>query len=172
MTDFRYAKSQIFVHWIAAALITFLLVTGTLVLAEMPNTVEKIGNFRIHMILGTLAGVLVLVRIVLRKFLPAAPPVQGEKLAHLGHMAINLVVLVLVFSGVALSLQSGTFDAVFGTGALPANFDDQVLRKVHGLASRLTMGLIALHILAALYHQLIVKDRLLSRMGLGSKHVD
>ena len=87
-------------------------------------------------------------------------------------MAINLVVLVLVFSGVALSLQSGTFDAVFGTGALPANFDDQVLRKVHGLASRLTMGLIALHILAALYHQLIVKDRLLSRMGLGSKHVD
>jgi len=167
MHTFRYAKPQIAIHWLAAALIAFLLVTGTLVLADLPNTAQKIGNLRIHMILGGLAGLFVIARIVLRKRLPAPPPVQGETLARLGQMALNLVILLLVFSGVMLALQSGTFDAVFGSGVLPEDFKQFTPRKIHGLASRLAMGLIALHVLAALYHQIIVKDRLLARMGLG-----
>jgi cytochrome b561 len=167
MQTFRYAKPQIAIHWLSALLIAFLLVTGTLVLADLPNTVEKISNLRIHMILGGLAGLLVVTRIVLRKRLPVPPPVQGEKLARLGHMALNLVILLLVFSGMMLALQSGTFDAVFGSGALPEDFKQFTPRKIHGLASRAAMALIALHVLAALYHQIIVKDGLLSRMGLG-----
>lgn len=168
MQTFRYAKSQIAIHWLAAVLIAFLLVTGTLVLADLPNTAQKIGNLRIHIILGGLAGLFVIARIVLRKRLPAPPPVQGEKLARLGHMALNLVVLLLAFSGMMLMLQSGAFDAVFGAGTLPEDFKQFAPRKIHGLASRLAMGLIALHVLAALYHQLVVKDGLLARMGLGS----
>ena len=167
MQTFRYAKPQIAIHWLAAVLIAFLLITGTFVLADLPNTAEKIGNLRIHMILGGLAGLLVIARIVLRKRLPAPPPVQGEKLARLGHMALNLVILLLAFSGMMLALQSGTFDAVFGSGVLPEDFKQFTPRKIHGLASRAAMALIAIHILAALYHQIIVKDGLLSRMGLG-----
>jgi len=167
MQVFRYAKPQIAVHWLAAALIFFLLISGTLVLADLPNTSEKIGNLRIHMILGGLVGLLIIARIFLRKRLPAPPPVQGEKLAKLGHLALNLVILLLVFSGVMLALQSGAFDAVFGGGVLPEDFKQFTPRQIHGLASRLAMGLIALHVLAALYHQFIVKDGLLSRMGLG-----
>lgn len=167
MQTFRYAKPQIAIHWLSALLIGFLLVTGTLVLADLPNTVQKIGNLRIHMILGGLAGLLVIARIVMRKRLPAPPPVQGEKLARLGHMALNLVILLLVFSGMMLALQSGTFDAVFGSGVLPEDFKQFTPRKIHGLASRAAMALIALHVLAALYHQIIVKDGLLARMGLG-----
>ena len=52
-------------------------------------------------------------------------------------------------------------------GALPPDFKAFALRKVHGLLSRLAMALIALHVLAALYHQFILRDRLLPRMGLG-----
>lgn len=168
MQAFRYAKSQIGIHWLAAALIVFLLVTGTFVLAELPNTPAKTGNLRIHMILGGLAGLLVLARIVLRRRLPAPPPAaKGEWAARAGHLALNLVVLLLAFSGMMLSLQSGAFDAVFGAGALSADFKQYTPRQIHGLASRLAMGLIALHVLAALYHQFIVKDGLLARMGLG-----
>jgi cytochrome b561 len=72
-------------------------------------------------------------------------------------------------SGMLLSLQSGVFDAVFGSGVLPEDFKSFTPRKIHGLASRIAMGLIALHVLAALYHQFIVKDGLLSRMRFGSK---
>ena len=92
---------------------------------------------------------------------------MGEWAARAGHLALNLVVLLLAFSGTMLALQSGTFDAVFGAGSLPADFKEFTPRQIHGLASRLTMGLIALHVLAALYHQFIVKDGLLARMGLG-----
>lgn len=169
MQGFRYARPQIAVHWLAALAIMFLLFTGSLVLADLPNTAQKIGNLRIHMIVGALAGLLVIARIVLRKRLPAPPPVKGQKLAKIGHMALNLVVLLLVISGAVLMLISGGFDAVFGNGMLPESFKQFPPRRIHGLASRLAMALIAIHVLAALYHQLVVKDRLLGRMGLGGK---
>jgi cytochrome b561 len=169
MQAFRYAKPQVAIHWLAAALIAFLLVTGTLVLADLPNNAAKIGNLRIHMMLGGLAGLLVISRIIMRRRFPAPPALAGHKLALAGHLALNLIILLLVFSGVMLGLQSGAFDAVFGSGVLPEDFKQFTPRKIHGLASRLAMGLIALHILAAVWHQFIVKDGLLSRMRFGSR---
>jgi cytochrome b561 len=38
MTSFRYAAGQMAVHWLAAAVVLFLLLTGTLVLEDTPNT--------------------------------------------------------------------------------------------------------------------------------------
>lgn len=167
MSTFRYARSQIAVHWLAALAIVFLLVTGTFVLSELPNTPPKAGNLRIHLIVGVLAAALVASRIVLRRGLPAPPPVAFERLARAGHVALNAVVLLLAASGAGLMLQSGAIDAVFGGGTLPADFKVFALRKVHGLLSKLAMALIALHVAAALYHQFVLRDRLLPRMGLG-----
>lgn len=169
MPVFRYTKPQVAVHWLAAALIAFLLLTGTLVLADLPNTAAKIGKLRIHMMLGGLAGLLVVSRLAMRRRFPAAPALAGHQLALAGHLALNLIVLSLVFSGVMLGLQSGAFDAVFGSGVLPEDFKQFTPRKIHGLASRLAMGLIALHVLAALWHQFIVKDGLLLRMRFGGR---
>lgn len=167
METFRYAKLQVAVHWLAAVLIVFLLATGTLVMAELPNTAEKIGNLRIHLILGGVAGLLVVIRIAMRRRLPVPPALPGEALARAGHMTLNLVILLMVVSGMLLALESGVFDAVFGSGALPEDFKSFTPRKIHGIASRVAMGLIALHVLAALYHQFIAKDGLLARMRFG-----
>jgi cytochrome b561 len=109
----------------------------------------------------------VITRIILRKRLPGPPPVQGDVFVRLGHMALNLVILLLMFSGMMLALQSGLLDAVFGGGTLPEDFKQFTPRKIHGLASRAAMALIALHVFAAVYHQTILKDGLISRMGLG-----
>lgn len=168
MPTFRYAISQVAVHWLAAALIVFLLVTGTFVLDPMPDDARKVANLRIHLVLGALAGLLVITRILLRRKLPvpsAASP--GDKVARLTHVALNLLVLVLVFSGAMLALQSGVFDAVFGSGPPPAGYDTYVPRRIHGLVAKLVMGLVALHVVGALFHQFVLKDRLLARMGLG-----
>ena len=43
------------------------LAAGTLVLAGQPNTADKVGSLLIHMMLGGLAGMLVIARIVMRK---------------------------------------------------------------------------------------------------------
>lgn len=169
MPAFRYTQPQVAVHWLAAALIAFLLVTGTLVLADLPNTAGKIGKLRIHMLLGGLAGLLIISRIVMRRRFPAPPALAGHKLALAGHLALNLIVVLLAFSGVMLGLQSGAFAAVFGSGVLPEDFKPFTPRQIHGLVSRLAMGLIALHVLAALWHQFIVKDGLLSRMRFGGR---
>lgn len=169
MKTFRYAKPQVAVHWLAAALIVFLLATGSLVLADLPNTVEKIGNLRIHMILGALAGLLVITRIVMGRRLPASPALPGAALARAGHIALNLLILLMAASGMVLALQSGAFDAIFGSGVLPEDFKSFTPRTIHGFASRVAMGLIALHVLAALYHQFIARDGLLWRMSFSSK---
>lgn len=169
MAPFRYATAQVIVHWLAAALIIFLLATGSLVLAELPNDAAKIGNFRIHMLLGGLAGLLVIARMVMRQRLPGPPPTPGEKISRLLQLTLNLVILLLVASGAALAWQSGAFEAVFGAGTLPSDFKQFTPRRIHGLASRLAMGLIAIHVAAALYHQWVVKDRLLARMGFSAR---
>jgi len=167
MSTFRYARSQIAVHWLAALATVFLLVTGTFVLSGMPNLAPKAGNLRIHLVVGVLAAALVVSRIVLRRRRPTPPPVAFERLARAGHLALNLVVLLLAASGAGLMLQSGAFDAVFGSGTLPEDFGVFTLRRVHGLLTRLAMALIALHVVAALYHQFVLRDHLLARMGPG-----
>lgn len=169
MQNFRYAAPQVAIHWLAAAAILFLMATGMFVLESMPNDTQKIGNLVIHMSVGALAALLVIVRIVLRRRLPAPPPVPGEGLARAGHMALNLVVLLMAVSGMMLMIQSGALDAVFGGGALPADFREFLPRKVHGLVAKIVLALVAVHVLAALYHQLIVRDGLLGRMSFGRK---
>jgi cytochrome b561 len=166
---FRYARSQAAIHWLSAALIGFILVTGTFVLADMPNTAAKIGNLRIHVILGMAAGLLVVARIVMSRRRPAPAPGPSERWGRIAHVLLNAVMLLLVASGAALALQSGATDAVFLGAPMPADFKVFTLRQVHGLLSRVAMGLIALHILAALYHQFVLKDGLLSRLSLGRR---
>lgn len=169
MPPFRYALPQVLVHWAAALAVLFLLATGTLVLADLPNTAQKVSSLRIHMIVGGLAGLLVIARIAMGRRMAAPPALPGDRLARAGHVALNLVVLLMLLSGAMLAWQSGALDAVAGGGALPEDFSRFMPRRVHGLASRLAMALVALHVAAALYHQFILGDRLLSRMRLGGR---
>lgn len=169
MQNFRYATPQVIVHWLAAAAILFLMATGILVLEDMPNDAQKLGNIAIHMGVGVLAGLLVVIRVVLRKRLPAPPIASGDRLAHVGHMAINLAVLVMALSGMMLMVQSGALGALLGNGALPADFGEFLPRKVHGLVAKIVLLLVAVHVLAALYHQFVAKDGLIGRMSFGRK---
>lgn len=169
MPPFRYALPQVLVHWAAALAVLFLLATGTLVLADLPNTAQKVGNLRIHMIVGGLAGLLVIARIAMGRRMAAPPTLPGDRLARAGHVALNLVVLLMLLSGAMLAWRSGALDAVAAGGALPEDFSRFMPRRVHGLASRLAMALVALHVAAALYHQFILRDGLLSRMRPGGR---
>ena len=56
---------------------------------------------------------------------------------------------------------------VFGSGVLPSDFKAYTPRTVHGLVAKLAMGLVALHVVAALYHQFVLRDGLLGRMRPG-----
>jgi hypothetical protein len=84
----RYAKPQVAVHW----------------LADLPNTAEKTGSLRIHMILGSLTGLLVITRIAMGWRLPAPRAFPGAALARAGHIALKLLILSMAASGMVLAL--------------------------------------------------------------------
>lgn len=165
MRSFRYANSQVAVHWLSAAAVIFLLLTGTFVLEALPNDAQKVGNLRIHLMVGALAGLLTVVRILLRRRHPLPPALHGDRWARIGHVALNLAVLLMAFSGAMLALQSGLLDTLFGGGQVPADFKAYTPRKVHGLVAKLAMALVVLHVGAALFHQLVLSDGLIRRMG-------
>ena len=88
MNDFRYSTAQIVVHWLSALLICFLLITGTFVLSDMPNTPEKLGNLMIHAGLGAVVAALLITRVVLRLNLPS--PDEGLNAGVLSQIALNV----------------------------------------------------------------------------------
>jgi cytochrome b561 len=73
-------------------------------------------------------------------------------------------------SGIATAAMAGLPQVVFGgAGSLPPNFDAFPPRAAHGLIARLLMLAIGLHIAAALFHLLVRRDGLLSRMWFGRR---
>jgi cytochrome b561 len=172
----RYHGFLVVLHWLLAVLLIVALAMGTFALKTVPNTSpDKISGLQGHMIAGGLILLLTLVRLVVRlKTAHPAPASTGnamlDRLAPVTHWALYGLVLLMVGSGVAMSVLAGLPQTVFGgVGSLPVNFDALPPRAVHGIVAKLLILAIGLHIAAALYHQFVRHDGLLARMGLGPR---
>lgn len=172
----RYHPALVLLHWVSALLLILALGTGSLWLAELPNSDPgKIGALRAHMLVGALILALTLARLVARAKTahpPQAPTgmAWADRLAPGFHWALYALVLVMVGSGIGISVAFGLPAVLFaGQGTLPPDFQAAAARSVHGLASKLLVLFILLHVLAWLYHQFVRRDRLLSRMVLGRR---
>lgn len=171
----RYHTALVVLHWVLALFLIGALAAGSLVLAPAANSdPAKVTSFAMHMGLGVTILVLMLVRLVVR--LSTAHPLRpvtgialADRLAPLTHWALYGVAIAMSVSGIVMSRQSGLPDAVFGDGAMPPDLWAYPARAVHGVLSRLLMALIALHVVAALWHQFIRRDGLMARMGLGPR---
>ena len=172
----RYHLALVILHWLLALLLLVSLGMGTFVLTSVPNSSpEKIAALQGHMVAGGLILVLTLIRWVIRiKSQHPAPASTGyaalDRIAPWMHWALYGLVLLMAASGIAMSVLAGLPGIVFGgVGSLPVNFDALPPRMVHGLVAKALFLAIVLHIAAALYHQLIKRDGLLSRMGFGPR---
>jgi len=172
----RYHPALVTLHWLLALMILFGLVIGGEMLEHTPNSdPEKINMLRIHMGMGLAILALTLLRLVIRKF--TQNPIEADSgnaqlntLSHYTHYALYAFVILLAASGIGISILSGLPDIVFGgIGNLPENFDSLLPRTVHGLASKVLMATIILHVLGFLYHQFVRKDGLFSRMWFGKR---
>ena len=167
----RYGSVAIAIHWLTALMILELFATGLLATAQV-DPGAKLALLRAHIPFGAGVLLLTLLRIVWwlaidrRPAPPADQPGWQKLVAKAVHIALYAVVLVTASSGIATIILSGALPAIIGSATLP-NLETVLPRAVHGIASRLMLGLLALHIGAALYHQFIRRDRLLARMGVG-----
>ena len=152
-----YSSRQIRLHWLVAVLIVLQFVLHEPMSAawEMVENGQTPGfNWLVasHVLGGGLVLIFALWRLVLRQTrgvppAPEAEPAPLRMLAHLGHLALYALMIAMPLSGLA---------AWFGSIAAAAEAHEGM--KVAMLA------LVALHVLAALWHQFWLKDGLMARM--------
>jgi cytochrome b561 len=175
MKPSRYHPVLVSLHWLLALMVVFSLAMGMLSLKEIPNaSPDKLFALRGHMVAGVLILVLMLVRFAVRFALPRPEPATTgsgflDRLSVIVHYGLYLLVVLMAASGIATAVQAGLPGIVFGgSGApLPESFGIYRPRVVHGVIATLLLALAGVHVLAALYHQFVRKDNLLSRMWFG-----
>jgi len=169
----RYGGVAIAIHWLTAIAILGMLASG-LTAANSADEALRLTLLRGHAIMGSLIGILTLLRIVWWLFFDRRPAdaaglSRGQALAsHVVHYGLYAIILVMVSSGIATVILSGAGAQLTGAAALPLpDFTLAPPFTVHGLLARVLIALLIGHIGAALWHQFIRRDRLLARMGLG-----
>ena len=172
----KYQPMLVVLHWLLAILIIADLTLGASVLVKIPNTDSmKIDALRNHLAGGMLLLTLMLIRLAVRLRTDRPTPattgsVALDRLAWASHRLLYLLVIAQAASGLALAFQAGLFGVLLGgRGSLPADFWVFPWRMVHFVISRLLMALIALHVTAALYHTIFLRDGLLRRMSFGKR---
>ena len=169
----RYHPLQVTLHWLTVILVFAALIVGKS-MSRLPNDDAKLAPLAIHMSIGILTLLVIVVRFITRMILPkpahaTAGNVFFDWIGKLVHYALYAFVFLMAVSGLSLSAQAGLAPIVFGgSGAsLPADFFDFAARALHGFIAPTLFLLILLHVGAAFYHQLALKDNLLARMWYG-----
>jgi cytochrome b561 len=165
-----YGTIAVTLHWLTAILILALLGSGF----QAGNTLDptaKAAFLRFHIPVAITVLLLTLFRIVWwwrfdTKPLPSrASSAWQEWIARAVHVALYIVILGMVASGIGMMALSGAAPLIFGTsGATLPDFHDYLPRVPHGLGAFLLVALLVFHTGAALYHQFFLRDGLLRRM--------
>ena len=169
----RYDLPMMALHWAIALLIiaAFVLIQ---VVDGMPRGPERSALMGLHKSMGVTVILLVLLRLVWRRISPPpALPTGTVPLMALaakgGHLALYALMIAVPVVGVLMSQAKGRPVEVWGMFALPALVGEnrefgKPLEEAHELLGNLILVVAGLHAAAAIFHQWVLKDGLLSRM--------
>lgn len=160
----KYTLATRIFHWIGALLIVAAWVA-----------IEQGDEFiSLHKSIGASFLIWTLLRIINRFISKAPAPVPAPKwqtaTAHLTHLGLYLAMLAMPITGMLMSMYGGRGVSVFGLFSLPSvvGIDRDMAKLMNGLHTGalfyVLVFLVVAHIGAAIYHQFILKDDLLSRM--------
>ena len=172
----RWGALTIALHWLSAALVIVLLALGWFMVHGDIAASTKFDLYQLHKSLGFLSLALLLLRFGARltERSPPTPPQMREwerRLAGLAHGALYALLLAAGLSGwlrvssAIIPIPSRFFDlfvipSLVGPDA--ALSDD--MAGMHYVISRLLIGLLVVHVAAALKHHLVDRDDVLVRM--------
>lgn len=173
-SDARFGIIAIALHWSNALLMLGLFALGAY-MTELKYLDPNYNiSYRVHKSLGILVFELTLLQILWTISTYHPSPLAGHKpwekaAARLVHLVLYGMMLLIPFSGYAISSAEGQGVDFFNWYTLPAMLPHRegladTAGKVHYYLAYGTLVLVALHILAALKHQLIEQDGTLSRM--------
>ncbi|MCW8877188.1 MAG: cytochrome b/b6 domain-containing protein [Kangiellaceae bacterium] len=166
-----FSWSYKLLHWLMAALIILMFFALQGFYPEMGDT-DRIEMLIGHSSIGTIITVLILIRISKRFVLRHERP-QHElaskqaTVAKLLHYALYLLMVLVPLTGYLTANFHQLPVQLFGSISLNGNADTQTfaaLRLVHSTSVKVLIGLVIMHIMAALIHKFILKDGVLSSM--------
>ena len=174
MSTDRYNPISVVFHWLMAAIIVATW-SIAIVVSDMPLSPARITGYSWHKWLGVTVFFLVLLRLVWRATHPAPQleikmPAWQERAMQLTHIALYLLMIVIPLVGWLMSSAKGYTVNYFGLFELPDLLSKDKalghqLKDLHEYLADVLVALVSLHVLAALKHQFIDRDGLLSRMS-------
>jgi len=172
-TVLHYTRTAKSLHWLMALMIFGLLGLG-FYMSGLPLSPQKLKLYSWHKWAGVTVFLLTFLRLAWRAtHPPPAMPWQMSKLqqiaAHIGHVALYLLMLVIPLSGWLMSSAKGYQTVWFGVlpipDLIPKNKElGDVLLGLHQSLNLLLIVLLLVHVAAALKHHFLDKDDVLARM--------
>ena len=170
-----YDGVAISLHWLLAALIVVAFFVG-LTMADLSFSPLRFRLFNWHKWIGMTVLALSVARLVWRATGHAPPPLPTatpawQRSAYRGtHLVFYALFFAVPLLGWAYTSAVGVPVVWFGWLPLPdfvpvdKPFGDEVLKPLHAFASYALAAIVVLHVAAALKHQFVDGDHLLSRM--------
>lgn len=174
----KFGPVAIALHWIMALGLVAAVIFG-LGTVYIDDTRTSRSALVVHQTVGIVMLLLALVRLYWRATHPAPAPIAGmaagQRIASaITHVTLYLFLLGMPISGYIGLAARGREISMFGLFELPhlvpRSFDlSASAQDLHFYAQYAMYALVFLHVAAALYHRLILKDGVLARMLPGRK---
>jgi cytochrome b561 len=174
----RYSTPAIVLHWLMALLIFAGFPLG-LYMVDLPLSPDKLKLYSYHKWIGVTLLMLVAIRLSWR--LTHTPPPLPDRVAAwqrhasaIVHGLLYLLMIAIPLSGWLMSSAKGFQTVWFGVLPLPDLIGKdkalgELLAEVHKILNFTLLGLVVLHVGAALQHHFIERQPFLQRMGWGKK---
>lgn len=169
-----YSRRLAIIHWLTLALFITAFYFGH-ELDETEQAAAKFSLYPYHFLLGDAVLVLTLLRAYfVRKDGKPAPVTGGSPLANKVAVGIHHLLYVLLIavpaSGMIMLNSTGLLAAfqAHDVTKMP-DLEEFAIHEIHATLIFILIGTIVLHVVAALYHQLILKDNILSRISVFGK---
>ena len=166
----KYGLLSKLFHWLTAAgLIVQIPLGFYLVDLDFDQTRVDIENY--HILFGLIIFYVTLIRLIFKVLTPI-PDFKGSAflgqkfIAKLNHLLLYLILLIVTSSGVLKKLFNGENLVIFFKKInLTYNYElSEQFYSMHVLANYALIGLITLHILAALFHKFFLRENILKRI--------
>ncbi len=171
----RWDVSIIVLHWVTVACVVVLLITGWQLGAHAAHIGQRTALLQWHASVGITLLLITIVRLLVRLFVMRPVASSESRLRRLcvgaNQIALYLTLLALIVAGIAAAAPRPFTPSVqlFGTWPLPGvpGIPPLLVRNapcIHAALVWTLVGLIGLHMLAAIYGTLIQKDGTIFRM--------
>ncbi len=162
-------------HWLIFLVVVGMLIAGSF-LDSLPDGTFKALILGLHKSTGVVLLLLVLLRLCWRLINPKPRDLGANlfenKLGHLMHVFLYILLILQPIIGIVMSQISGYPVKVYGLFTLSAFFGQnpglgKVLVETHSVIATLLAISIVIHVAAALKHHYIDRNRTLLRMVVG-----